>query len=219
MWSPVAAAPYLGRFAPRRPEDRYPGILETGRALTGRGSRACYQTGRRPAHCPRRGRCPATSQAGRRARHQARAALASDYARVRQGVPRALRRNPPAGAAVSVRRRGPPCCPPSRTAAVPRVDADRYARGVSLDRGEKTELGHEAVIVRGQLAVDSRREGVVGKLAFEQPRPIGRHRPLSVNHGNAQLAASCPAGLGDDVIVGGRPRLSKAARYCWCQWT
>ena len=37
------------------------------------------------------------------------------------------------------------------------------------------------------------------------------------NHGNAQLAASCPAASAITWLLADEPRLSNAARYSWCQ--
>ena len=53
-------------------------------------------------------------------------------------------------------------------------------------------------------------------------RTSRRQRSLSGNHGNAQLATSCPAASAMTWLLADEPRLRNAARYCWCQricWT
>ena len=96
----------------------------------------------------------------------------------------------------------------------PAVVADREPGGRRLDCGEEPELDDEAVVVRGELAVDPRRERVVASVRFSSSAADSRrHRSLSANHGNAQLAASCPAASAIRWLLADEPRLSNAARY------
>ncbi len=43
-----------------------------------------------------------------------------------------------------------------------------------------------------------------------------RHRSLVSNHGNPQLATSCPAASAITWLLADEPRLWNVARYFWC---
>ena len=170
-----------------------------------------------PARCPRPARARPPVQPTEERVAERRAASATGCARARQAARRAPRRSRPAGAAAPAHRRARPWHPSSRTAVSSRV-AHRCARRRRLDGGEEPELGYEPVVVRGQLSVDPGRERVAVEFALEQRGDSCRHRPLSGNHGNAQLAASCPAASAITWLFAEDPLLSNAARYSWCQW-
>src|ERR1700761_3263426 len=174
VWPPVAAAPYFGRVAPRRAEDRYPGILEVGRALTGSTGDVMFA-----AH---QGADQHTGRAGTGARPPVKPTEERVTKREQRWpavVPGSVKEHDAPFVGIALPGRLYPFVYEGRHAVrhraqqPPCIGADRCTRGVSLDRGKKTELGHEAVIVRGELAVDPRGKGVVGKLALEQPRGTG----------------------------------------------
>ena len=129
----------------------------------------------------------------------------------------------PALIGVTLARRSQPCvhqCGHAvghRGEQPPAVLADREPGGRRLDGGEGAKLEDEAVVVRGEFAVDARRERVVAQRLLKQCRgpapPPGAFCEPGERAGGGELTR----GLGDQVIVGRRPRLSKAARYRWCQ--
>ena len=85
-------------------------------------------------------------------------------------------------------------------------------------RADEAELGDEAVVVGGELAVDAAREGVGGELALQargtrrgasprSPRTTGRRRPPRAVRPPRRSRGCSPTS----------PRLRNAARCSWCQ--
>ena len=156
--------------------------------------------------------------------------------RPNSGLPERQQRRPPVGAAghraaaPGPRRRHPGGAGGSRasSSAAPlstiahsrcQVAAlSGWPAALGLDGGQQPELGDEALVVRGQLAVDPGRERVARPArAPAAGRRSRRQRALSGNHGKAQLATSCPAASAMTWLLADEPRLRNAARYCWCQ--
>ena len=220
MRAAVAAAPDLRVLvARRRAQEREPGVREVMPAV----GRAVGLLGPVDAGS-RRGRCPRGRVVGHHVHGPTtRAAEASRNADQRCDVGgiederHALVAIALAGRAQPARPAGPRRVEPSR-ATVPRSPGQRMTGRVRLDSGDQAELGDEAVVVGGELAVQPGREGV-GRPARAPAAAAAssRHRALSANHGNAQAPTSCPAASAITWLFADEPRLRNAARYCWCQ--
>ena len=91
-----------------------------------------------------------------------------------------------------------------RAEPLPDGRAQRAAGRLGLHRREQPEFGDEALVVRGELAADTGREGVAEQLALEQTR--GLPPPASALREPREGAAGheLPGRLGDDVVVGRR---------------
>ena len=223
MRTSVAAAPDLGLVRPwRGTKQRQTGVCEVRWAfrrppfdLSGttaepsdddaHGGRACRWPPRRRLHQ----RCPCGEKRG----------PAVDRRWVDQqrppSSPSPWRGEPPCcvedgGCGVQHRRRGAPRSPG-------RADGHTASHSTAA---RSAELGDESVILRGLLTVEAAREGVAGAA---RPRAgdaaLTRHFSLSSNQSKAQLATSCPAASAITWLLADEPRLLKAARYCWCQYT
>ena len=80
-------------------------------------------------------------------------------------------------------------------------------RGLGLHGGDEAELGDEAVVVGGELAVDAAREGVGGQLALERRAVASRRQRVALGEPGKGAGRREPTGrLGDDVVVGRRAR-------------
>ena len=181
-------------------------------AGTGRGRRR-QRPDQRAGHV-RRHR-PATSPAGRTARRRGPAVPATGSAPGR----RAARARPssPSPCRGGRSRSSSSAAAPStmRAQQLPWSPGPAGRRRLRLGRGQQAELGDEAVVVGGQLAVQP-----AAVTCCAPARPLSsaaesrRQRGVSVNHGNAQLATSWPAASAMTWLLAEEPRLRKAARYC-----
>ena len=112
------------------------------------------------------------------------------------------------------------------TSAASRSQVDRAHRvtaGVGLDRRQEPELGDRSTgnprRARGRCRT--------GRCCGPARARAARRRCAATarshgNHGNAQLATSCPAASAMTWLLADEPRLRNAARYCWCHricWT
>ena len=78
------------------------------------------------------------------------------------------------------------------------------AGGLTLGGGDQAELGDEAMVVGGELAVQAARKGVALQLALEN-RPGGAGPAAALREPWEGTAGDeLPGGLGDHVVVGGR---------------
>ena len=203
--SPVATAPYLRGVAPRGSEDCYSGVVETGRAeLWPAWNLPPFRQHGAHQHAARIGYGfgppiePAEERAAEREQRWPSVVIRSVKERHAPFVGIAL----PGGLELFVDE--------SRHAVShgaqqpPRLGANWRTGDVCLDRGEKPELGHKAVIVRGELAVDPRREGVVRKFAFEQSCRTGAPPVAFGEPGERAAGHELPCRLCYDVVVRGR---------------
>ena len=155
-----------------RSEDRYSGVREpwTGGCRAGRSHGPDGPPARaRAEHAARvrRHRRPPGQRAEER-RRRATAAPATGCARGRRAGPRGPRRSRPGGAAAAARRPARPCRRPSRHSSRQQSSLTGEPGGGRLQCREDAQLEDEAVVVRGQLAVDARRERVVAQRLLQQ---------------------------------------------------
>ena len=217
----VAPAPDLGALLPVRAEQR-----------SSRRRRSATAAARA---CPRMSRGAGRQGADERAARAPAGDGGHQSSRPKSASPSASSDGQRLGTGASSSSARPSSASPWRGGAQPLVDqgrravrhraqplpgdgAQRVAAALGLDRGEEARARRRSTgsprRARGRCPTGR----CCGPARARAARAdLRRQRSLSGNHGNAQLATSCPAASAMTWLLADEPRLRNAARYCWCQ--